>query len=273
VLFLYDLPDPIMALTIIGTIVALSYAGYFLFHRLWRPSFSDDSRNVAMTVLTVIATVNSLLLAFVAVSVWESFQAAETAVVEEANTVGELARDLAVFDGAEAAAARGMLRDYATAVITVEWRDMQRGQANHDVWNAFDRMFLAIGAIEPDTPRRSALLPEIWARTNELLKQRRTRLHTSESAVPLTLWAVVLVGTALTIGTMFVLPPSRFHLWMLGMVAISTGLVFHLVVAMDRPFAGEQSINPRPFQMSLENIQRWDTEIAKAAPATAPGGR
>jgi hypothetical protein len=264
-LFLYDLPDWLMALTVVGTIVGLSYAAYLAFHRLWRPVFSDDQRNVAMTVLTVVATINSLLLAFLAVSVWESFGAAETAVVEEANTVGELARDLAIFDSRESRAARHQLREYANMVMTIEWRDMQRGQANRQVWNAFDRIFVAIGAIEPDTPRHSALLPEILARTNELLKQRRTRLHTSESAVPITLWGVVLIGTALTIVTMFVQPPTRFYLWIMGLLCTSIALVFYLIVAMDRPFAGEQSISPEPFQLAIENMQRWDREISKPA--------
>jgi hypothetical protein len=33
-LFLYNLPDWLMAAVIIGTIVGLAYAGYFLVHRL-----------------------------------------------------------------------------------------------------------------------------------------------------------------------------------------------------------------------------------------------
>jgi hypothetical protein len=64
-LILYDLPDWLMAVVIIGTIVGLSYAGYFLVHRIGHRSFSEAETNVAMTVLTVIATVTSLLLASV----------------------------------------------------------------------------------------------------------------------------------------------------------------------------------------------------------------
>jgi heme/copper-type cytochrome/quinol oxidase subunit 2 len=141
-LFLYDLPDSLMAVTVVGTIVGVTYAAYFVFHRGWRPAFTDEQRNLAMTVLTVVATINALLLAFLAVSVWESFGAAETAVVEEANTIGELSRDLAIFDSAQSRDARQQLRGYANMVMTVEWRDMQRGHANLQVWNAFDRLFV-----------------------------------------------------------------------------------------------------------------------------------
>ena len=272
-LWLYNLPDWLMALVIVAAIVAASYAAYFAFHRLARPSFTDDNKGVALTVLTVVATITALLLAFVAVSVWEAYGAAENAVVAEANTVGALARDLAIFDSAKSREARRQLREYADMVVKVEWQEMRRGQASASVWTAFDQMFFAVGSIEPDTPRRTVILPEIWARTNELLKERRTRLHTAESAVPLALWMVALIGMALTIGTTFALTPTRFHVSMIGTVAVSLALVLYLIVAMDRPFAGEQSINGEAFHNAIENMDRWDSEIAKPLSEASLGRR
>jgi hypothetical protein len=264
-LALYDLPNWVMGVVIVGTIMALTYAGYFVLHRTWRPTITEANASVAMSILAVIATVHSLLLAFSALSVWDSFGSAEEAVVHEANTVGALARDLAVFDSADSREARRMLRAYTDLVVNVEWETMRNGQANTETWNAFDRMFLAIGRLDPDTPRRVALLPEILARTNELLKDRRSRLHTSASAVPGTLWTVVLIGTVLTLATIFMLPPTGFNIFMIGLVSLSMGLVFFLIVAMDRPFAGTESISPEPFESTIDNIRRWDAEIMGTA--------
>ena len=261
-LFLYDLPEWLLGITVVGTVVGLSFASYFAFHRLHRPLFSEDDKMVALTTLGVVATIHSLLLAFLAVSVWEAFGAAETAVVQEANTIGELGRDLAVFDTDEARQARRLLWDYTDKVVKVEWIEMARGSASREVWNDFDRMFLSIGRLSPDTPRRVALLPEIWARTNELLKQRRSRLYTTQSAVPGALWAVVVIGSVLTIAMAFALMPTRLNLMMLFSLALSIGLVFFVIIAMDRPFAGSESISPEPYDLAIENMQRWDTEIA-----------
>ena len=66
---------------------------------------------------------------------------------------------------------------------------------------------------------------------------------------------------------MFVLPPARFSLWIMGLLSTAIALVFYLIVAMDRPFAGEQSISPEPFQLAIENMQRWDSDISKPAVA------
>jgi hypothetical protein len=41
-------------------------------------------------------------------------------------------------------------------------------------------------------------------------------------------------------------------------------LVFFLVVAMDRRFAGKESISPAPFEVAIGNMQEWDSVIAPA---------
>jgi hypothetical protein len=100
---------------------------------------------------------------------------------------------------------------------------------------------------------------EIFWRTNELLTERRTRLYAAESQVPGMLWAVVLLGTALCMVTTYVLPAVRFHLAMIGVVALSIGLVFFFIFAMDRPFVGKESIGPTPFQDAIASMERWES--------------
>ena len=259
-LFLYDLPNWLVGLLVSGGSVALALAAYAIYRWFSGHDFDADERSLAMSVLGVVATINSLLLAFSAVSVWESFSSAEEAVLHEANTTGELARDLAVFGSPESTGARALLREYAGVVINDEWDTMRTGGADMVAWRTIDNLFRAVGTIEPDTPRRAALLPEIWARTNELLTHRRDRLHASQAEVPGTLWAIVFAGTLMTMLTTFVLPPTRFNLAMIAALAFCMGLVFYFIIAMDRPFAGEESISPAPFQSAIDNMERWDLE-------------
>jgi hypothetical protein len=264
-LVLYHLPNWLLGVVITGTWIVIALAGYALFRRLVRHEFDADERALAVALLAVIATVNSLLLAFSAVSVWESFAAADEAVHGEANTITELSQDLAVFDSPESTTARELLRTYTRLVVSEEWAAMQAGRVDNAAWDAFNAMFRSVGALEPDTPRHSALMPEIWARTNELLKHRRERLYTSEAQVPNTLWLVVVVGTVMTICTIYVLPPTRFNTVVVASVAGAMGLVFFFVVAMDRPFAGNESISPAPFEGALFNMQQWDEQTAAEA--------
>jgi hypothetical protein len=255
---LYSLPNWLLGILISGLSVGGALAAYALFRRLVRLDFSADDRGLAMSVLGIVATINSLLLAFSAVSVWESFGSAEEAVIREGDTVGELARDLAVYGSPESRAAREQLRRYTQLVVSDEWIAMRDGNASDEAWLASDAMFRAVASLEPDTPRRQALLPEIWARSNELVGHRRDRLYMTQAEVPGTLWTVVLAGTILTLLTTFVLPPTRFNIGMIASLAFSLGLVFFFIIAMDRPFAGKESISAAPFQSALDNMSRWD---------------
>ena len=120
-MFLYDIPQWVMGVLIVGTCVATIVTAYlFTRNRMGHAVFTDTQVGAALSFLGVMATVTALLLAFTAVSVWESFSTAETAVVNEANEAAELARDLAVY-GPVAVPAREAVREYVLLAVDVEW--------------------------------------------------------------------------------------------------------------------------------------------------------
>lgn len=257
-LWLYDLPNWQFGLLVIATWVFVGLACHELLHRLVPRTADEAAQGLAMTLLGVVATVNSLLLAFSAISVWDSFNSADKAVSSEASAVSQLARDLAVYDTAESRAARSVLIAYVHAVVDTEWPAMRQQQDSAVTWRAFDRIFHAVGQLEPASPRQQALMTEIWARTNELMRFRRDRLQASLAHVPHTLWAIVLIGTLLSLAPACVVPRTPFNRTAIAMLSLSMGLVFFFVAAMDRPFAGAESIGPAPFETSLASVTRWD---------------
>lgn len=255
-LALYDLPNWLFGLLISGGWVMAGLAGYVVFHRFCRTSFSSDEKALATALLAVVATVNSLLMAFAAINVWEDFGEADGAVLGEGITLVALGRDLEAFDSAQSRRAGDLLKVYARAVVEQEWPLMRAGRAREASWAAFDDMFRAVGAIQPAQPREMVLMPEIWSRANELIKFRRARLYASDAQVPITLWAVVVVGTLITIVTTYVFPRTPFNLVAVGLLSWSLGLVFFFVAALDRPFVGKESIGPEPILEALRAMER-----------------
>lgn len=261
----YELPNALLGLLVCAAWVVIGVGGYRLFHRFWRVAFADGEKNVAIALLAVVATVNSLLLAFSAISVWESYGAADKAVRGEAVTIGALARNLAVFDTREAGSARDLLGTYARSVLDDEWQAMRQGRKSEAAWTAFEQLFGAIGHLVPANAHESTLMPEIWLLTNELLRYRRERLYASEAEVPQTLWIVVVAGTLLTIVTTYVFPRTGFNTLAVGLLSLSFGLVFFFLVAMDRPFCGSEGIAPAPIESAVRKMQRWSDQQHTAA--------
>jgi len=263
----YDLPNWLFGLLISGGWVLVGVGGYLAFQRVCRVTFAEGDRNLAIALLGVIATINSLLLAFSAISVWESFGSAEKAVRNEAVIMTALGRDLMVFDTAQSRVARDLLQKYGATVVDQEWSAMRRGELPEQARDLLDDMFRAVGRIDPLGAREAALMPEIWARTNELVKARRERTQASEAQVPGTLWSVVVLATMLTLVTTYVLPRSAFNLVAVGLLSGVFGLVFFFIAAMDRPFAGAESIGPEPIQRTVQTMARWSAQAAEPSAA------
>jgi hypothetical protein len=259
-LFLYDLPNWVIGVLFTTGWALLGVGGHALLHRLRPVVLAEADRNLAIAMLAVVATVNSLLLAFAAIAVWQAYSDANQATTAEATALGQLSRDLATFDTEPSHQARQQLKDYARIIVEQEWPAMRKDELDEGSWQAFDKLFRAVGRIQPATPREVALMPQIWARANELVKFRRDRLDAGKDQVPITLWAVIILGTALTILPSYVLPRTRLNQALVAMLSFSMGLMFFFIAAMDRPFAGQESIGPEPFESVLRNMTLWDAE-------------
>ncbi|WP_431104019.1 hypothetical protein [Roseateles noduli] len=261
----YDVPNWALGLGLVLAWVMLGLGAQAVLPRRWRERATEADRNVALASLGVIATINSLLLAFSAVSVWDSFSAAEQAVSREATAIAQLGRSLAVYGTPESTLARERLRGYGRSVIGKEWAAMQHEQPSQPTQDAFDDVYRSLGALRPASAAETVLVEQMWSQANDLLMQRRARLEASDGKVPTTLWVVVLVSSLLTLAPVSVLPVTACSRGAIVVLAIALGLVFHFVAAMDRPFLGAERVTSDPIENALANMLRWDSRSLPVA--------
>ncbi|KVD75553.1 DUF4239 domain-containing protein [Burkholderia ubonensis] len=278
-LFLYNIPAAAMGALIVTATLAAALLGYAAFRRVLPARIDAEQRGMIVAMLSAVTTINSLLVAFSAVSVWSSYQAATDTVAAEAACATELSRDLAAFrvagtgTGAGADAARRALADYLARVVDDEWPQMQQhGRADPRAEAAFDRMFAAINRVTPADERERVLLAQAMARANEMVKYRQARLQNLESAMPGTLWAVMLVSSSLSLLLLYALPGTRFNVGLVSIWAVTLGLAFFFVLAVDRPFAGEVSVSAAPIRRALDGLRATLAAPGRAALDAAPAG-
>ncbi|KIP13836.1 hypothetical protein KY49_1793 [Burkholderia sp. MSHR3999] len=274
-LFLYNIPAAAMGALIVAATLAAALLGYAAFRRVLPARIDAEQRGMIVAMLSAVTTINSLLVAFSAVSVWSSYQAATDTVAAEAACATELSRDLAAFRVAStgADAARRALADYLARVVDDEWPQMQQhGRADPRAEAAFDRMFAAINRVTPADERERVLLAQAMARANEMVKYRQARLQNLESAMPGTLWAVMLVSSSLSLLLLYALPGTRFNVGLVSIWAVTLGLAFFFVLAVDRPFAGEVSVSAAPIRHALDGLRATLAAPGHAALDAAPAG-
>lgn len=253
--FLYNLPSAGMGVLVVGATVLITLSGYALARRLWPARLDAEQRAMALTMLSIVTTINSLLVAFAAIAVWDAYNEAERTVAQEAACAEELARDLDAFDAPQARAAAQALQTYLEQTVAREWPVMQQTLHPDPATEArFSRVFALSNRLSPATPRQTVLLGEVLQRVNEMVKLRQHRLHSLHAVMPATLWTVILVVSGLSFALLYVLPPTPFHIGLITAWSITLGLAFFFVLVVDRPFAGEFSVGAAPLQRTVERL-------------------
>jgi len=269
-MWFYSLPAWLTGLLFIFGLVAIALGGHRLWQRVSTMSYDSENRGLAIGMLGVVAMILSLLLAFCSVSVWEVYSGAEEAAATEASVSGELVRDLAVYGGPAAGAAREAVREYLKSVISEEWPAMAKGHRSESSSHKFNNIFHKASFINPRNPREEILLAEIWDKTNQLNIYRRARLAgCSGSAVPSTLWGTIALCIIFNFLLFYGMPVGSLSDFMLGLYAGTLGLLLFFILTMDRPFSGSLSVSPAPYESALESMSRWDAEPESAEPPAA----
>lgn len=211
-------------------------------------------------IIAVIGINYAVLIAFVAVAVWGSYDKASGMASREADLVGNMYRDAPGLGPDMAKRIRAELKSYAGVVIKEEWPAMARAETPRAAWSQLENIQDALSAYQPQNPGQQVYMQEILHGLNELYDARRERIAASEGGVEPVVWTIVLLGTVLTIGFtfMFGMPSERIHMVMTGGFTAAAMLVLVLIIAFDWPFRGEVQVGPTMFQRVTQNMESLD---------------
>jgi len=252
----YDPPIIIVALLVVGGSLLSSLLLLFIFHRFLPVDLRSAHNDVAGFTIAIVGVIYAVLLAFIAVSAWESHGKAEEVVQIEANTVGNLYVDSIGLPPEVRFPIWRDLRDYTRAVIEVEWPSQHQGQVNLAGWKPLIALNLMLASFKPADGSTIALKSELIRTANDLFQSRRNRLVAATTGIPAVMWAITLSGGALTIifSFFFGMPDFRIHLAFSGILAVSLSLVIVLILALDRPFRGDLAISTERFEEISQGI-------------------
>ncbi|MES3007658.1 MAG: hypothetical protein V4751_07800 [Pseudomonadota bacterium] len=263
-LWLYELPLWVLCCVVVLPGIGMSMAGVYVVRRLgWM--LAPDDNGTAGFAHAFIGVLYAVALGLMVVGVQSSYSEVDTAVMNEANLIGDLYRDVEGLAEPIRSELQELLLAYIDAVIAQEWPALAAGALSDEhTWRLADELARRIITYQPSTDVELVVFAEVLDDVNLMLDQRRERLHLGTSGVGLVTWAVVLVGAIITIGValFYNTASARAHYWLVGMMASMYGLMIFLIVAMDHPLWGDFSVSPDAFVEVQINLQRWDAESA-----------
>jgi hypothetical protein len=255
----FDLPMWLSTGLVLGACVIVCVGGHLAGRAVLpkkKPTTPRQETELAVALMTVTATFIGIMLAFSAVQVWQDFGDADRAVSAEAAATAQLYRDLSAY-GEESRPARQALTAYVRSVIRDEWPSMAKdGEMSQTTAAALVRVFEAIAAIEPGTPRKTVIYGEAYKKLNEVVEHRRARLLAARATLPALFWLVVLIGSAIIVGYTVVFPATPTNLLLIAGLAVSLGLIFVFILDVQGPFSGRVAVSASEMQGLLPLFEK-----------------
>lgn len=242
---------------IIGLSIAVSLLALWVVRRVVPHERLTPHNDVSGFVYAVIGVIYAVIIAFVLISVWEAYSAAEENARHEAGATGNLYRLAAGLPEPSREALQTAALDYATTVVEDEWPSLLDG----DVPGArelahTDPLWTAIYEADATTPKEAELYAAALDQVDVLSSHRRERLEQAESGVLGILWAVMIGGGILTVlfPCLFGVENGLVHALIVTILAATIGLLLVTVYELNRPFEGAVHIQPEGFELVLEQF-------------------
>jgi hypothetical protein len=197
-----------------------------------------------------------ILLALVAVSVYENLAHTREVAIEEASRVGALYRASSALPDQGGDRMHETLDAYLRSVIDGDFPSQQRLVLPTSSDTQVDEMELILQSLEAETLTEQAEYKQVLETFDTLIEARRARIDATALALPPLLWAVIWVGAAVNavLIAFITVKGLRLHLLMAGLLALFIGLVIFVTADMDHPYAGAISIDAGAFERVLEQV-------------------
>jgi len=281
---IYRLSPWLQATLVLGVVLAVALLLQALIVRMV-PSQSRRAHNELLGHTAGIAgVINAVLLAFIVFAAWTDYDRARDVVSQEVSLVTDILRDVEAVSSVHDSVVHG-LQGYLAAVIDSEWTVMRAG-APQDAqgrtgfgpgWRTLNRSYSLALELNASTSLQKTVAEELVKRFNSLFDVRRQRIaYASYGALTPTVWGVVLAGGIVSIACcgLFGVESHRLHIASTGLVAVSFGLVFFLIISLQWPFRGHTQITVDPYCRAWNSVDRDErAEAAEKQLAWTPSPR
>ena len=256
--WLADQPTTLAVVISVFVGAGVSALGLLVTHWILPHATRSAHNDVSGFISAAVGVIYAVLLAFVAIAIWQNFTQTGSQVQTEANLVGDLYRDTPAFPEPAATRLRHYLFVYAEIVVQDEWPALAAGRIYEtEGWQLLDKFHFELLQIQAKDESTGVMRAEAVRALNALYDARRGRFYAAREGVPAILWWNLIGGAAiLMIFTyLFGTPRLWMHVVMVSLLGSMIGLVLALIVLLNNPFRGQNHVSMEPFQRLLKSVE------------------
>jgi len=246
-------------------VAALHYG----FRRIVKPEDLIAHHDVAGFLIAVVGVIYAVVLGFVVITVWVSFDSAQRTADLEASDAAELFSLAGAFPEPSKSRLEHSIADYAFEVRDREWRMLASGsqdaRARRLYLTAVEEIMLRPHKHTSlnDDVDRVPLEERALATLHDLSTHRRQRLIDADALLPAALYVALVVGAVFVLAFTFLFGVDKvvLQLTMTALITASMGLLLGVIVCLDGPYTGPLRVSPAAWTMIIENnnLQEYRT--------------
>jgi Protein of unknown function (DUF4239) len=259
--------ETLVLFTVVPAVVLCAI--HYGFRKLVPPEHLIPHHDVAGFLIAVVGVIYAVVLGFVVVTVWVSFDTAQRTADLEASDAAELFTLARAFPQPARGHLEHSLADYAFEVRDREWPLLSSGNQDQRARQIYLTAVEEImqqphgHASVADEVERVPLQDRALSTLHDLSTHRRERLIDAGTRLPTALYAALVVGAVFVLAFVFLFGVERtaLQLTMTAIIAASIGLLFGVIVCLDRPYSGAMRVSPDAWTLIIENndLERFRT--------------
>jgi hypothetical protein len=262
----------VLGVLVVLAVTAIAVSGMLLVRRRAPEGsyFSDGDR--ASGVFGVLATGFSVLLGFIIVIAFQSYNESLNGAEVEATVVGQQIETAQFLPDDAGQELTGELICFARSVVGPEWRALQAGTLGDSInpWGA--QMYFTIQEVEPETAVEQSAYDRWMDQTAQREQARIDRVHGAEGLIPAPLWFVLFgIYVVVLVYMLFFADPAEgagTQGMLMGSVAAILTTLLLLLVYFNNPHGGAVGqLQPTAMERTLRVI---DEELAIAGLSIDP---
>lgn len=194
--------------------------------------------------------------------VWNNLQMARLNAEQEANNLMNIFRFGYQLPPESRSEVQTLAREYCQSMISDEWPAMAKQQQSASAHRITEQRWQSLISVQPRNATEQTVMDHALSELTSMTGHRRIRLLQSRQNLPALLWAVLIVGGIVTVGStcLFGVENFRLHLVQVFEISFLLSLMLVAIASINRPNRGDVHVTPEAFRYALETMSGGSAE-------------
>jgi hypothetical protein len=232
-------------------------ACYLVLRRIAGQDIGADSPVFSGAIIARLGTLHALIVALIFAQEMADYLEVSKVVTREATTIGEVYKDLLIFDRQDPQATTEITRqiaDYVAAVLKEERATVAITKLTSGIRTDYDDIDRKLRELQPVDEYQRSLRKQMLSDWDAVSAHQEKIKVAAQHVVPDFFWILAVSGFFAVVIPAYVYSPKLSNLITLSTYAAFNGIVLFMILAIDNPFLGPGAIKSVALEELLATI-------------------